>query len=167
MVKFSVYLNRRVFVMWPFQIEERQGRGDDTALNGIKLICGTRSGISDGSFATSKVGLWGDWLGEVRCNGGQVMSAFALQVEEWQVETLFMRQHTTNPTIRSMRPAKSQPAQPRSLIRVFADRLCIQQPPGYQERDKQEPLPYWVAVLCWSYMSYCMFCRALARSVKN
>ena len=34
-----------------------------------------------------------------------------------------------------------QPAHPRSLIRVFADRKCILQPPGYPKRDKREPLP--------------------------
>ena len=51
----------------------------------------------------------------------------------------------TKPTIKLMRPAKTdQPAHPRSLIRVFADRLCLLQPPGYQKRDEQEPLPYRV-----------------------
>ena len=34
-----------------------------------------------------------------------------------------------------------QPAHPRSLIRVFADRMCLLQPPGHPKRDKQEPLP--------------------------
>ena len=61
-----------------------------------------------------------------------------------------------------------QPAHPRSLIRVFADCICLLQPPGYPKRDKREPLPYWVDVqadlsLCWSHMSYCRFCRALAQ----
>ena len=47
-----------------------------------------------------------------------------------------------------------QPAHPRSLIRVFADRMCLLQPPGYSKRDIGEPLPYWVDVqadlsLCW------------------
>ena len=34
-----------------------------------------------------------------------------------------------------------QPAYPRSLIRVFADRMCLLQPPGYPKGDKREPLP--------------------------
>ena len=45
---------------------------------------------------------------------------------------------------------------------VFADHICLLQPPGYPKRVKREPLPYQVDVhadlsLCWSYRSYCMF----------
>ena len=39
-----------------------------------------------------------------------------------------------------------QPAHSRSLIRVFADRMCLLQHPGYPKRDTREPLPYWVDV---------------------
>ena len=45
---------------------------------------------------------------------------------------------------------KSEPAQdktyhnPRRLIRIFAYRMCLLQPPGYPKRDKREPLPHWV-----------------------
>ena len=44
--------------------------------------------------------------------------------------------------------------------------MCLLQPHGYLKRDKQEPLPYWVAVqadlrLCWSHRSYCRCCRAI------
>ena len=35
-----------------------------------------------------------------------------------------------------------QTAHSRSLIRVFADRMCLLQPPGCPKRDKREPLPY-------------------------
>ena len=49
-----------------------------------------------------------------------------------------------------------------SLIRVFADRMCLRQPPGYPKKDKREPIPYWVDVhvqidlnLCWLHISYC------------
>ena len=31
-----------------------------------------------------------------------------------------------------------QPADPRSLIRVFADCLCLLQPKGYPKRDKRK-----------------------------
>ena len=60
-----------------------------------------------------------------------------------------------------------QPAISRSLIRVFADRICHLQPPGYPKRDGREPLTYWVDVqaeltLWWSHRSNCMFCRALS-----
>ena len=59
-----------------------------------------------------------------------------------------------------------QPAHPRSLIRVFADRMCLLQPPGYPKKDKREPLVYCVDVqtdlsICWPHRSYCRFCRAL------
>ena len=39
-----------------------------------------------------------------------------------------------------------QPVHPHSLIRVFADRMCLLQPPGYPKRDKQETLPNWIDV---------------------
>ena len=64
-----------------------------------------------------------------------------------------------------------QPVHPRNLTRVFADRMCLQQPPGYQKKDKREPLPYWVVVqadlsLCFSQRSCCsFFFRALAHSI--
>ena len=61
-----------------------------------------------------------------------------------------------------------QPAHPRSLIRVFADRMCLLQPPGYPKRDKRKPLSHWMDVqadlsLCWSHRSYYRFCLALAQ----
>ena len=59
-----------------------------------------------------------------------------------------------------------QTARLRSLIRVFADRMCFLLSPGYPKRDKQESLLYWVGVqadLCWSHRSYCRFCRALTQ----
>ena len=58
-----------------------------------------------------------------------------------------------------------QPAHPRSLIRVFTDRMYLLQPPGYLKRDRRELLLYWVGIqadlsLCWSQRSYCRFSRA-------
>ena len=40
----------------------------------------------------------------------------------------------------------NQPGHPPSLIRVFADRMCLLQSLGCQKRDNGEPLPYWVDV---------------------
>ena len=40
-----------------------------------------------------------------------------------------------------------------SLIRVFTDRLCLLQPPGYPKRDKWEPSPYWADPTGWSEYS--------------
>ena len=61
-----------------------------------------------------------------------------------------------------------QPAHPHSLIRVFAVRMCLLQPPSYTKMNEEEPLPYWGDVqtdlnCCWSHWSYCRFCRALAQ----
>ena len=53
-----------------------------------------------------------------------------------------MNQRTRKPTVRPAASKDSdQPALSRCLIRVFADHMCLQQPPGYQKRDKREPLP--------------------------
>ena len=59
-----------------------------------------------------------------------------------------------------------QPAQPRNLIRVFADRVCLLEPPGYPKTDKQDLLAYQTDVqadlsICWSHRSYRRFCHAL------
>ena len=61
-----------------------------------------------------------------------------------------------------------QPAHLCSLIRVFADNMCLLQPQGYSKKDKRESLPYWVDVqadlsLCWLHRSYCRFCHVLAQ----
>ena len=42
--------------------------------------------------------------------------------------------------------------------------------PDYLNRDKWEPLPFWVGVhvnqnLCWSHRTFCRLCRALAQIV--
>ena len=80
-----------------------------------------------------------------------------------------MSQRTTKSTINFATSEDSdQPAHPHSLIRVFADRMCHLQPPGYPKKDNGESLTYWVYVqpdlsLCWLHRSYCRFCRALAQ----
>ena len=60
-----------------------------------------------------------------------------------------------------------QPAHPHSLIRVFAERMCLLQLRIYSKRNKRESFPFWVDAqadlsLCWSLRSYCRFYRALA-----
>ena len=56
---------------------------------------------------------------------------------------------------------------PRSLIRVFADRMCLLQPPGYPNSNERHPRMR-VDVqddlrLCWSHRYNCRICRALAQ----
>ena len=60
-----------------------------------------------------------------------------------------------------------QTAHSHSLIRVFADCMCLLLPPGYRKGDEPKPLPYWMdgqvdLSLCWSHRSYCRFCHALS-----
>ena len=85
-----------------------------------------------------------------------------------EVEIFYEPEHekTYNKTCATSEDS-DQPAHPCNLIRVFADGMCLLQPPGHPMKDKQEPLPYWVDVqpdlsLCWSHRSYCRFCRMLA-----
>ena len=56
---------------------------------------------------------------------------------------------------------------PHSLIRVFADRMCLLQPLGYPKKGIRRTLAVLGDVqadlsLCWLHRSYCRFCRALA-----
>ena len=71
----------------------------------------------------------------------------------------------TKPTIRLVQPAKTEISQHilRSLIRVFADRICLLQPLGNPKKDKGEFLPFWVDIqadlgICWSHRSHCRYC---------
>ena len=50
-----------------------------------------------------------------------------------------------------------QPSHPRSLIAVFADRMCILPPPGYTKRNKHNPCSTGLVyrVICWPHKSYC------------
>ncbi|XP_073479125.1 vitelline membrane outer layer protein 1-like [Aquarana catesbeiana] len=65
------------------KVEPSQGKGDDTALNAIKLLCTKRweSGIY--AEITSTTGRWGSWTGIQWCPSGFLVK-FALQVEPSQ-----------------------------------------------------------------------------------
>ena len=56
------------------------------------------------------------------------------------------------------REDSDQPAHSRSLIRVFADRMCLPQSQGHSKRYEREPVPCWMDVqadisLCWLHIS--------------
>lgn len=57
------------------KIERPQGRGDDTSLNTIKLIC------SNGTPLYSSSGDWGDWGSDVYCSSGEKLSGFIMKSE--------------------------------------------------------------------------------------
>lgn len=67
----------------PFQMHDYQLFGDDTAMNGLKLLC---TGEHMNTTITSGFGHRGEWTPRVTCHQeyGQLMylRAFALQVEE-------------------------------------------------------------------------------------
>ena len=65
------------------------------------------------------------------------------------VNWVMSRQKTYSKTCATSEDS-DQPAHPRSLIRVFADRMCLGQPPGYPKRDKREPLPTLGGCTDWS-----------------
>ncbi|XP_063438601.1 vitelline membrane outer layer protein 1-like [Mytilus trossulus] len=71
-------------VGYSLKIEGKQGRrGDDTSLNGIKLLCGTKKRRSSNGFTvTSGYGPWGGWSGFMKCGWGtHLLTSFSLQVE--------------------------------------------------------------------------------------
>ena len=80
-----------------------------------------------------------------------------------------MSQHSTKPTIRLVRPPKTQISLCIHAVgSVFADGMWSLKPSGYPKRDEQEPLPYWVDVqsdlsLSRSHRSNCRFSHVLAQ----
>ncbi|KAH3782867.1 vitelline membrane outer layer protein 1 homolog [Dreissena polymorpha] len=65
------------------KVEQPVGRGDDTALNGVKLHCASRDETIHGSIS-SGVGQFGSWNSPTFCPSGQFMYKFRLKVESPQ-----------------------------------------------------------------------------------
>jgi aqualysin 1 len=65
------------------RIESSQGRGDDTALNTIQLLCRpeTSSATPETSIIKSKEGFWGDWSAWSKCAAGEALVSYELKVE--------------------------------------------------------------------------------------
>ncbi|XP_045182508.2 vitelline membrane outer layer protein 1-like [Mercenaria mercenaria] len=64
---------------YEMKIQRMQLEGDDTALNAVKLVCQSLEGHHFGGTATSTVGLFGNWGGEITCKDGFFLKMFALQ----------------------------------------------------------------------------------------
>ncbi|KAK2850888.1 hypothetical protein Q5P01_007164 [Channa striata] len=67
------------------KVEDSQGGGDDTALNGIRLYCVDPNNNVNGDYATveSSVGRWGEWT-PVKWCVSQFLASFMLRVEPLQ-----------------------------------------------------------------------------------
>jgi hypothetical protein len=65
------------------KIENKQGNGDDTGLNGIRLRCKSLNGQSL-YYMRSKEGSWGHWWGYKECGGNGVATGFELRSEPSQ-----------------------------------------------------------------------------------
>ena len=84
------------------------------------------------------------------------------QVDEMKIRNEPVHDKTYNKTCATSEDSY-QSAHPRNLTRVYADRMCLLQTPGYSKRNKRGPLDAQAdPSLCWSHRSYCKFCRALA-----
>ncbi|XP_045182593.2 vitelline membrane outer layer protein 1 homolog [Mercenaria mercenaria] len=72
---------------YDMKIESHRGSGDDTSLNGVRLVCADVDGHVNGEVIESTVGKWGSWADETMCssrNGSpQFLTSFSLQVEPY------------------------------------------------------------------------------------
>ncbi|XP_052068553.1 vitelline membrane outer layer protein 1 homolog [Mytilus californianus] len=70
---------------YSLKIEEKQGKGDDTALNAIRLKCrkGNNSPSTGGTISAQE-GRWGQWSETTDCPLGEQLVGFRLQVEAKQ-----------------------------------------------------------------------------------
>ncbi|XP_063785716.1 uncharacterized protein LOC134934147 [Pseudophryne corroboree] len=64
------------------KVESKQGNGDDTAANAIRLYCYDRNDNYKGSVQSTESG-WGTWGNSVKCSNGHIQS-YKAKVEENQ-----------------------------------------------------------------------------------
>ncbi|CAM4635970.1 vitelline membrane outer layer protein 1-like [Lepidochelys kempii] len=70
--------NKSFAIGFSMKVELPQLSGDDTSLNGIRLLC------SNGRTIQSNVGPWGFWTPVMKCPSGQRLTQFRLRVESCQ-----------------------------------------------------------------------------------
>ncbi|CAG2236754.1 unnamed protein product [Mytilus edulis] len=61
---------------------------DNTELNAIEIICGSRGSDRCGDKASSGQQQWGDWTGEALCPANTFLTSFSLQVQKYSVSRL-------------------------------------------------------------------------------
>ncbi|MEE6505924.1 hypothetical protein FKM82_007390 [Ascaphus truei] len=67
----------------PGEVKGDQGKGDDTALNGIRLHCVSKDGSQKERLIQSAEGSWGSWTSPVFCFQGRLIG-FSLRVQKFQ-----------------------------------------------------------------------------------
>lgn len=76
---FSICPNNRYVTGFQVKVQDRQGNGDDTATNAVRLMC------SDGSVIKSNEGIYGSFAPEIfSCDCGYQVCGFRTQVESYQ-----------------------------------------------------------------------------------
>ncbi|CAG2215575.1 unnamed protein product [Mytilus edulis] len=68
-----------------FASEIEPPHGDNTELNAIAIVCGSRASDRCGDMASSGQQVWGDWTGETLCPANAFLGAFSLQVHPYSV----------------------------------------------------------------------------------
>ena len=85
---------------------------------------------------------------------GILLTAYGLlQIEPSCYDTIQFEKSQRKTTIYNKTTSEDsdQPVHPRNLVSVFADRMYLQQPPGYLKKDKQDLLLY---MLIWIFAGH-------------
>uniref|UniRef100_A0AAY4CAM7 Uncharacterized protein n=1 Tax=Denticeps clupeoides TaxID=299321 RepID=A0AAY4CAM7_9TELE len=78
---YALLLNERSRLV--LQVERYQGSGDDTSLNGVRLLCQSGTLPYQKTHVESSTGPWGEWTPYRSCSVGR-LKAFQLRVEGHQ-----------------------------------------------------------------------------------
>ncbi|CAG2215574.1 Vitelline membrane outer layer protein 1 homolog [Mytilus edulis] len=68
-----------------FRMKIEPPNGDNTELNAIEIVCGSRASDRYGDMASSGQQVWGDWTRETLCPPNAFLVAFSLQVHQYSV----------------------------------------------------------------------------------